>query len=402
MVYCSICHAHGLDEKVCKSHANTSWRKCVYHPRYSGDDKQPITVACEPCSVDDLPPDVSAALPRTPHRAPSQPRPDAAVGSAMAAPLGSAQWTGSEILAHLFSNDISKEAAQQLLILRMAAGSTDSDERDVLRSLLPEVRSYSFVAPEARAEDVGKAAQELLLLQQRNGKRVGMLMATHRRIYADLHLKNPRASMQQVYKNSETGEAVVTAEAAQDVSDATVLHMVLVDFIYVCTAYMLLTATEGRGLHKWVCRQLWLRATATPVIIYRAIVRLLQHLDEADIGKDLQDIIDTKSDAFLNEETAIALRSTTGGPGVHSPHAPTNNASSTCVKGDLSLPVPWPRPNICFNHTNGHPCTDLDDTGKCKYSKLHNVCGVRFKEGGKNKFWTGAHRGVDCPHNTKH
>lgn len=62
-----------------------------------------------------------------------------------------------------------------------------------------------------------------------------MLMATHRRVYADLHLKNPRASMQQVHKNSETGEAVVTAEAAQDVSDAmTVLHMVLVDFIYVC------------------------------------------------------------------------------------------------------------------------------------------------------------------------
>jgi hypothetical protein len=107
-------------------------------------------------------------------------------------------WSATEILTKLVDNEISRVAAEQLLMLRIAKESVSEDERKVLQSTLKTVQAYQgAVADPAREEDISKAAKELLHLQQRNGKRVGMLMATHRRVYSELHLKTRTPSMQQ-------------------------------------------------------------------------------------------------------------------------------------------------------------------------------------------------------------
>jgi hypothetical protein len=398
MTFCNVCKAHSQPDEVCKTHASDSWRKCRYHDRYAGDDKLDVTVVCEPCDLSAVAPDVSAALPKTPGRKERLPEPS--IGKASGAPSGATTWSATEILTKLFDNEISRVAAEQLLMLRIAKESVSEDERKVLQSTLKTVQAYQgAVAGSAREEDISKAAKELLHLQQRNGKRVGMLMATHRRVYSELHLKTRTPSMQQVYKNAETGESMVAAEATQDVNDPTLLHMVLVDFVYVCTAYMLLTATEGRGLHKWVCKQMYLGVSATPLVIYRTVSRILQHLDESEIGNDLTDIIDNHGTAYLAEETSIARRPPGGGQYPHSPHAPGNSGASSDMppKGDKSLAVPCPRPNTCWSHTNGYACTSLKDDGTCKFEQHHNKCGFRYHEGSKTQFCSGEHRAVDCP-----
>ena len=402
MTFCSVCKAHGQDDDICKTHMFDSWRKCRYHDRYAGDDKLQVTVTST-AAADSVAPDISVTMPRTPSKAP---RPSATVDDASSAPSGAGTWTGPEILSKLFSNELSRNAAVQLLMLRIAKASVDEAERAILKETLSVVKDYSVSESESHEEDTNKAAKELLLLQQRNGKRVGMLMATHRRMYADLHFKSRSTSVQQVYKNADTGEAVVTAEAAQDVTEANVLHMVLVDFMHVCTAYMLLTATEGRGLHKWACRSLFLSVANTPLVVYRTIVRLLQYLDAADIGNDLNDIIDAHAAAFLTEEVAIARRPLQGaGQGVHTPHAPGLSipVSDMVAPGSKSLAVPYPRRDCCFHYTNGYDCKDLDEDGVCKYIKQHTCCGFRYRPDGgdKNKFCNKNHRAINCPFNNK-
>ena len=317
------------------------------------------------------------------------------VDAAKDAPSASKHWSAAEILENLFNNLITKTAAKQLLMLRIAKAGIDPEERQQLKDTLGAVEAYSNKPEELdHEESVSKAAKELQRLQQLNGKRVGTLIATHRRVYHDLHLKHRSPTMQQAYKNAETGETMVTAEQTQDVSDSTILHMVLIDFIYVCTAYLLLTATEGRALHKWTTKQLYVN-NGSATALHRTVTRLLQHLDESH-ESDLSDVIDAHADRYLKEENDLARPQ--GGPCVQPATRQPSKSNGMPAKGSSTLIVPYPRKGVCWPHTNGYDCCEFDAYGACVFIKEHNTCGVRYKNAnGNHKFCMEHHQAINCP-----
>ena len=301
----------------------------------------------------------------------------------------------------LYSGTLNKREYAQELTFRLADNIPEEKERLILRCL-KAVESYTEEDEQPKTE----SATEIAKLQGKHGKLLGLYMASHRRILHELHVKKRAPTVRALYENSETGETLVAAAAGDDILDAHVLHMVLIDYVYVCTKYNLLTCTEGRALHRWAAKKLYIAPT-TVMLVHRTLERLLQEAD-AEPTADLGAIITADARALYEEERETAARAS--GKRVHGANS-TNGGDGggdgerawNVTAGDNALLVPWPKRGVCWWHTNGKPCEDLDGTGTCRFANNHDkMCGLRYKENdGTIKICKGKHTAVQCPHKSK-
>ena len=380
MPFCTVCQANGKSNDFCKTHNKTAKTLCPYHPRAHSSIRESPSVDADSDGDDDVATDLQDFAPSPSKRI---------SGTPSKAPTGDGK-TAKELMQELFEGRLTKKHFLHVLSLRLAdEGLKEGEERMLLRCIKAG-ESFDDIE-EPRTE----TATEISRLQAKHGKLVGLLMASHRRVLYELHIERRSPNVRALYENAETGETLVAASAGDDVGDVHVLHLVLIDFVYVCGKYNLLTATEGRALHRWATKKIYLSNDV--VVTHRTLERLLQEAD-SDPTADVGAIINADARALYDEELATAAKSGKRVQGATpSPDSEVSSRSSSLTPGDPSLLVPWPRRGMCWTHTNGKPC-DLEN-GICPWSNNHDkLCGLRYKEGGTVKLCKGAHKAVDCPH----
>ena len=390
MPHCYVCEANGEGSDVFSSHNKEAKTKCRYHPRHpAANRKTPKTL--QQVERDELPADLRESVPIT-HSV------------AEVVVRGGGGGHGDDIkslvlkdlLAGLTSGKYGKKEVVDEICSRLCDEALTDKSAAALTRAWKVASEYDFSALSSTPdgpEDVSEAAKTVERLQSKHGKLLGLIMAVHKRKMHELHIKRRSTGTKPVYENVETGDKVVVSDATADVDGVHMLHIVLVDFIYLCVAYSYLCATEGRALHAWVAKKLFLHPTAH-VLVWRTLCRFLETLD-ADDTQDMGVIISRDGNMVWWEESEIAGV----GTGKRVPGAPghTDDVAAATVgltAGDTSLAVPYPARGICWAHTNGKKCFQLGSNGKCEFVRFHGqCCGRKLADG---KVCKGKHRAVDC------
>jgi hypothetical protein len=384
MPYCTICKANGESDDVCGTHNAAAFTKCPYHVRYPdpATRKQP-----KPDSDDDdsaLDPELSQALPKTPN----------SKSVASVARRGTSSelsgLTARALVEKLYNGELSKQSVKQQLSLMVVDAEADAQAK-----LLNTIKTVDLYEPDtaSKSESASEAHKEIAKLQSRHGRLSGTFIATHRRILHDLHIKRKSDGTKQVYA-LESGEHVVACAPGEQFASAAILQLVLVDFLYVCMAYMYLTATEAHALQKWVAKRMYLHPNEW-VVTQRCVERFLA-LSEASPCDDVGAIIKSEASNILVEERDIAR------PKPDPPPTPNPSGGQrvrldrgNLTPGDPKLAVPWPRAGICWQHTNNSPCTNMVN-GKCKFAEFHGICGKQYTVNGVKHTCNGNHRATNC------
>ena len=150
------------------------------------------------------------------------------------------------------------------------------------------------------------------------------------------------------------------SDTHDDIGGVALLHVVLVDFVYLAVAHGYLSHTEGRALHAWVARKLFLHEKEH-VVVWRVTGRFLETID-ADDTQDLANIIARDATLLWAEELDIAgVAAGKRVPGAKDRNGPKDTGE--LAPGDTTLAVPFPARGMCWAHTNGKTCYELDSQG---------------------------------------
>lgn len=385
MTWCFICKNNGEDDAVCASHNPTSYSKCCYHSRHpAATRKQPKADADSDSEVE---PELRTALPRTPNKSLAS----VARSGSSSSPSDLSGILPKQLIKKLYDGELTKQAVKAELTSRVP--DADGPAADKLLKTIAAVDLYSPSDLE-KSEDVTAAAKAVQQLQSKHGKLLGTYMATHKHVLNELHVDKPD-STKTVYELS-SGERVVEATKPHDIESSAIFLKVLVDFTYLCAAYAYLTATESYYILKWATHRLYLNGSEH-LLCHRTIIRILRFAD-TDHTVNLRDIVDDKARMFWSEEQDNLAKQ-------RKPTKPPTDEGGERVRrtysitpGDPSLAVPFPRKGICFEWTNGMPCTSLVN-GKCRFAAHHSKCGKQYKDSTGATVWCDVnHRAKDCPH----
>jgi hypothetical protein len=385
MPYCHVCHSNGKKEEVCKSHNARSFTKCPFHPRHPiATREKPKTV--EEISREEVAPDLRDAIPPLT----TSPPPTSTATADSSAVAGK---SALEILVLLQEGAITKKLAVDTIgILLCADGLSDTKEKQLNRCLtVASAYDITSLLQASTSENVSEAARLVERLQSKHGKLFGLLISVHKRKMHELHVKRRTVGARPIYESVDTGEKVVVSDSHDDVSGVALLHVVLVDFIYLAVAYGYITHTEGRALHAWVARKLYLH-DSEHIVVWRVAGRFLEALDSDDT-QDLDVIISRDSTVLWAEELDIA--GVAAGKRVRGDNGNNKDKNTgELTAGDSALAVRFPARGMCWAHTNGKKCYDLDGQGRCNFSRWHGKCCGRILASGST--CKGAHRAVDC------
>lgn len=407
MPHCNVCAKEGEGEEVYSSHNRAQYSKCAYHPRHPKELRKPRRVDDSDDDVD-LPadlaekfssPDSRRGTPRSGLRSAARPEVERVEKE-----LHPDTTSETDLLREMFAGKLVKDDVVQILSLRIVAEDDEKKEKKLSKALKC---ANDWSPPEKDVDtttDQSDASKDLEDLQRKRGKLVGTLAHCYKHVMHELHV-NKRGMFKELYEDSETGKTVVKSSANDDISDYHILHLVLLDFIYIAVAYDYLRDVEGRALHRWSSKRGYLNKPC--VLVYRTIQRLLALVDAAPSENDLCELISKESTAIFHEETETWSASSGKPSDVDDKSAglpPGQGVRKTLKHGDSSLAVRYPKSNICWWWTNGKACEDLDANGRCKWFDKHGKCGKSIAGppdattgAATTKKCTGTHRAVDCP-----
>ena len=396
MPFCTTCKLENEPAEVYESHNTGQWSKCVYHDRYSkGDKKTPVHVGN---IARDHDADVSLVA--------ELPFDSRSVGG-IAATGASSNSTFSEetpakdLVKALCGGKITQREVKFHLTVALAS-STSSTARSQLQDTLNAVEKFDI--GDLQGAPKTESQKEIINNMHKHGKLVGSLISAHHRIALTFHVKlqsSGGSGLKQVYQ-LENGEKVVPYKANDDINDIDLFHRVLNDWCYVVVLNGYLTLTESKAVDCFVCDEILIDPESCKYV-YRATIEMLK-IHDADPSVSLLDIYAKHRDSTLVQVKRIAGYAgycvpcvETADKDTGAPQDKSNQTIPGFAPGSKKLVVRWPRRGQCWAWTNGKPCTQLDNQGKCLFEAWHNVCGKPYKEGPQNRSCKGKHKAVDCP-----
>jgi hypothetical protein len=399
-----VCENHGEPAEVYNAHNRTDFQACAYHVRHPKELRKKVT-RDDGADLDDL----GAAELREHFPSPTKrggrpdvdttPPPKSKATDEILSIVDDKAISESSLIMALYSGKMAQSDVRQVLDLRMLDADDDKVEKRIAKSIkiAKEWTPSEADAPKVDETDSGK---ELTDLQKRHGKRVGTLAASHKHVLYEMH-QSKRSSVKEMLFDPDTNRPVLRASVQDDISDWHILHIVLIDFLYVCVGFGYLNDEESRALHRWASRRGSHGNSCT--VVFRTIRRLLALVDTDDT-KQLGDIIKSEAKGLLDEELEFMPDSKSfqagnvAGKGVRSD---SQDSGWTLKAGhDKGLAVPFPRKEICWWWTNNAKCEDLDSNGDCKWARFHNNCGKRCpdpKVPGAFFYCKDKHRATECP-----
>jgi hypothetical protein len=346
-----VCENHGEPAEVYNAHNRTDFQACAYHVRHPKELRKKVTKD-DGADLDDL----GAAELREHFPSPTKrggrpdvdttPPPKSKATDEILSIVDDKAISESSLIMALYSGKMAQSDVRQVLDLRMLDADDDKVEKRIAKSIkiAKEWTPSEADAPKVDETDSGK---ELTDLQKRHGKRVGTLAASHKHVLYEMH-QSKRSSVKEMLFDPDTNRPVLRASVQDDISDWHILHIVLIDFLYVCVGFGYLNDEESRALHRWASRRGSHGNSCT--VVFRTIRRLLALVDTDDT-KQLGDIIKSEAKGLLDEELEFMPDSKSfqagnvAGKGVRSD---TQDAGGNLEAGhDKGLAVPFPRKETC-------------------------------------------------------
>ena len=386
-IHCSACAAAGLPKEYGHGHRKGETRYCPCSQKLSAEknaDKQ-LDPMLRTIADDNIP---------SPEKQVTATKP----GASMTEVMKSLEFMDADsVVMHLAEGQISAAHAK-LALLKLMKGA-DQESKEYLQNCLDNV---VHLAP---APEKTKSKTLLPGPLQSAGKLAKLWAAVVKHVKLELHNNGKTEHMRPTQMNVLTGELVMDVKEDEPITSSAVFYLSLEHFRHLVRSRDYLSEGELHSLVAWTATEL---AVGTRLLLVTRTMEKMLAIMDADMGIELDELIETKASGILSRQTDILGVKKTLPPKQDegdifretanqkkSRKAREKKEKDKEDSGDrVALALEVPNDESCWYWTNGLNCPNKwKVNGVCKYDNKH-VCGMPLASGG---YCTAKHKAAEHP-----